>query len=183
MKSEDQEKNPAARVKLDNGAEATLRPLSVADGEALAEFYSQVPRQDVRFYFPHPLDRAHALSNASRADSPLEVVIVLATPRGRIAGYAWYRWQDGDEISRFGICIRPDHQGLGAGRALMERICRIARAVGPPVISLTVQKANRRAIALYKRMGFRIVRSQMRGPIEAHGFPSEPEYYMERQAR
>ena len=48
-------------------------------------------------------------------------------------------------------------------------------------MSLTVQKANPRAVALYQKMGFEIVREQMRNQVEE--FPPEPEYYMERKVR
>ncbi|MDF1514754.1 MAG: hypothetical protein P1S60_13175 [Anaerolineae bacterium] len=45
---------------------------------------------------------------------------------------------------------------------------------------MTVQKANprARAVALYRKTGFQIIREQMRGQMEE--FPPEPEYYMER---
>jgi len=50
-------------------------------------------------------------------------------------------------------------------------------------MSLTVQLANNRAVALYHKMGFTIVREQMRAASEACGFPAETEYYMERRVR
>ena len=60
----------------------------------------------------------------------------------------------------------------------MRRLLEIAQTVGPLVISLTVQKANPRAIRLYRTMGFRLVREQTRPA--SNWFPAEPEYYMER---
>ncbi len=175
---------PPIRVSLKDGTEATIRPLSPEDGEALAAFYAGVPMEDIRFYCPHPLDREHALSNAANALSPLEVVLVVETPAQPIAGYAWYRWKEENaERSTFGICVGRAIQGTGAGRALMARLAEIAAVAGPPVMCLTVQKANARAVALYQSMGFRIVREQMRGPMAMGTFPPEPEYAMERQVR
>lgn len=180
MLPETMERFPVIRVTLKNGTEAAIRPLLPEDAEALAEFYAGVPMEDIRFYCPHPLDRAHALSNAANALSPLEVVLVLETPPGRIAGYAWYRWKEpGAARSTFGICVGRSAQGTGAGRALMARLLEMAAEVGPRVMCLTVQKANARAVALYQSMGFRIVREQMRGPMAEGTFPPEPEYAME----
>lgn len=181
MTPADQERFPAVAVTLKNGRPATLRALQESDAEALGDFYEAVPQADVRFYCPHALDREHARANAAKALSPTEVVLVLVPESGGIGGYAWYRWQAGAERSTFGICIRPEQQGSGAGRALMQRLIAIAESVGPRIMCLTVQKANARAVTLYQALGFKIVHEQMRGP-SLNGFPPEPEYAMERVA-
>lgn len=169
-------------VELKTGEHATIRPLRTDDGERLGDFYDTVPRADNRFYAPHPLDREHARSNAERALSPTEVVLVLETPDGGIGGYAWYRWKAPDAgHSTFGICIRRDYQEKGVGSALMARLAEIAGEVGPPAMHLTVQKANPRAVALYRRMGFQVVRDGLRG--ESFGFPPEPQFWMERRTK
>jgi ribosomal protein S18 acetylase RimI-like enzyme len=49
-------------------------------------------------------------------------------------------------------------------------------------VDLTVQHANTRAVILYQKMGFKIVREQVRGtPDDPYGFDMEPEYYMEQK--
>ena len=182
MKASDRDRYPPVKVALRNGAEVVLRLLSADDGEKLGDFYEQVPREDFRFYCPHPLDMAHALKNAANALSPLEIVIVLDTPDGRIGGYAWCRWREGaSEIGGCGVCVGRDWQGLGAGGWLMWRLVEIARDIGPAVMSLTVQKANARALSLYKQAGFKIGREQVRAA--SHGFAAEGEYYMELRLR
>ena len=57
------------------------------------------------------------------------------------------------------------------------RLKEIAVTVGPPLMTLTVQKKNPKAVELYTRMGFRIIREQLR-PAD-----NEPEYYMEMPVR
>ena len=63
----------------------------------------------------------------------------------------------------------------------MQRTADIAKEIGPPIMSLKVQIANPRAVALYREMGFKIIREKMRPHVEE--FPPEPEYYMERTVR
>ena len=184
MKVKDQERFGPVAAALRDGTVATIRPLSLDDAEALGDFYEQVPREDPRFYRPHPLDRRHARQNAEKALDPFEVVLVLETAPGRIDGYAWYRWWKADaDTSVFGICVRRDGQGGGTGKALMARLFEIAGEIGPPVMSLTVQKANERAVALYRKYGFRPVREQITVEDKESGFAPEPEYYMERAVR
>jgi ribosomal protein S18 acetylase RimI-like enzyme len=178
MTPEDQSRFPAASVTLKGSETVLIRPLAQADGPALADFYESVPPEDYRFYCPHPLDRENASRKAAGADDPLSVILVAESSGGRIAGYAWYKWKSPDaERSGFGICIRREFQGRGLGKALMARLNEIARLLGPPVMGLTVQKANPRAVALYREMGFAVVREQLRGG------DGEPEFYMERKVR
>lgn len=172
---------PAA---LKNGRSVNLRLLQSDDGARLAALYAAVPAADRRFYCPHPLDCAHALENAALAGDPCRIVLAAVTPAGEFAGYAWVRWKDVNTATgNFGICVRPDYQGSGAGRALMERLFDMVREAGPPRVRLTVQKANARAVALYQKLGFRLVEERQRHAIPALGLPAEPEYVMERASR
>lgn len=178
MKGEDQSRFPAVTATLKDGRRVVIRPLSADDGPDLGDFYESIPPEDHLFYRPHPLTRQKSMEKAAAADDPLAVVLVAQTRDDRIAGYAWFRWEAPcSEASRFGICIGREFQGQGLGAALMGRLNEIARALGPPVMALTVQKANPRAVALYGKMGFRIVRRQPRRGDQ------EPEYYMERRVR
>ncbi len=173
MTPSDQRQFPPLAITLRNGTPAVIRPLAETDGAALAQFYAGIPASDVLFYCPHPLDREHALKNAANAGSPTEVVLVLETTGGGIGGYAWYRWEAGAQTSGFGICIAHSLQGAGAGKQLMSRLLEVAQTVGPPVMSLTVQKKNPKGVELYTKMGFSVIREQLRAS------DSEPEYYME----
>lgn len=168
---------------LKDGRTIAVRLLEPSDAEALGDFYEGVPREDFRFYRAQKLTREMARKMAQeRADTVNLVCVVGVDDAGQIAGYAWYDWKElRAPSSSFGICIRRDYQDGGTGRTLMTRLLEIAREVGPPLMNLTVQKANARAVALYRKMGFQIVREQMRGPSPE--FEPEPEYYMEQQVR
>jgi ribosomal protein S18 acetylase RimI-like enzyme len=181
MLERDRERYPPISMTLQD-RQVKLALLAVGDAEALGDFYAAQPRATYRFYCPHPLTRENAALVAAKALSPTWVALIAKDAHGTIVGYASYRWESDDSrASTFGICIRPAYRGVGLGQALSARLFEIAADVGPPVMSLTVQKANLRALALYRKMGFRVVREQMR--CQVHEFPPEPEYYMERSAR
>ncbi len=186
MTPADQNRFPALPVTLKDGRCATVRPLRLDDGPALGAFYERVPPEDFRFYCPHELTFDKGMENAALADSPLQVVLVMETPDRRVGGYAWCRWSAPDaDRSTLGICIDREYQGSGAGRALMERLITIAGdgRVGPSVIGLTVQLANPRAIELYKSLGFRVVREQVRAARPQWNLAAEPECVMELEVR
>lgn len=181
MTPADRQRFPPTPATLKDGRTATLRFLRADDGPRLGDFYAGLDETAKRFYWPHLLDREHALDNAARADSPSEVVLVLETPMGALGGYAWYRWHEPASASGFGICIAVDYQSCGAGRALMVRLLEIAREVGPPRMQLTCQHANFRAVELYQKLGFRVTREGLLGARRQ--WPAEPQYWMERPVR
>jgi GNAT superfamily N-acetyltransferase len=57
-----------------------------------------------------------------------------------------------------GVCTHPDHRGKGYAAALMWQLVRDHRKRGE-VSWLHVTNTNSNAIALYERMGFRLVRT------------------------
>jgi ribosomal protein S18 acetylase RimI-like enzyme len=183
MLVEDQPRFPPATATLKDERTFVLRLLESGDAEALGDFYDAMPRETWRFYCPPRLTRQDAARRAGWADSPTFVCVVAEDEAtGAIAGYNWYQWKgDMSQTSTFGICVREEARGIGLGRALMARLLEISRAIGPPVMSLTVQLANPCAIALYQKMGFQIVRQQMRDRVG--DFPAEAEYYMEQDVR
>ena len=182
MSPEDRERFPSVDVRLKDGRSASLRLLRHDDGEGLAAMYEGLPAEAARFYWPHPLERDQALANASRADSPTEVVLVMATPDEAVGGYAWYRWSDETSTaSVFGICIARDYQSCGAGGVLMTRLLEIAHDIGPATMLLTCQHANTRAVTLYQKMGFKITKEGVTG--QRRMWAPEPQYWMERSVR
>ena len=183
MKPENRKRVHAVRRILKDGRAVRLRLLRADDGDRLAAFYARVPRRDFRFYCPYALTAGQAAKNAALADDARRIVVVLEdSADGSIGGYAWCKWdKDSAEASSFGICVRPDFQGVGAGRALMARLLAIATRFGPRFMELTVQLANAGAVHLYRSMGFEVVREQERKP--SFGFGPEPEYFMRRRLR
>lgn len=170
-------------VLLKDRRPVTLRLLALDDEVRLGDFYQTVPREDYRFYRCQPLTRQLAREVLGKSQGSTDVVLAATDPDGgAIVGYAWFAWEGAQAAtSVFGLCLRRSHQSAGLGRTLMARLLEIARHVGPPLMTLTVQLANPRAVFLYQQMGFQIIRQQMRR--QTTDFASEPEYYMERPVR
>ena len=62
-----------------------------------------------------------------------------------------------NHCANFGIMIHPDHQGKGVGRLLMEKMIDLAdNWLNLVRIELDVFTDNKRAVHLYKSMGFEI---------------------------
>ena len=72
---------------------------------------------------------------------------------GRVAGYFLLSSAAG-EGHVLNICIAPEHQGRGHGRALMLTLLEVARAHRVERLFLEVRPSNPAAIELYHSLGF-----------------------------
>ena len=88
-----------------------------------------------------------------------------------VFGAAWRSWllsrlsRDVDN-RRFlidGICVAPSARSHGIGTALIGALCAEARKRGYPEVRLEVIDSNRRARALYARLGFKVLKTERIG--------------------
>jgi GNAT superfamily N-acetyltransferase len=76
---------------------------------------------------------------------------------GAIVGYAsYFPADDGANMKLDKLYVHDDFQRRGIGGQMMERASTAAREVGCKSLLLAVNKANAKAIAAYKKYGFRI---------------------------
>jgi len=79
---------------------------------------------------------------------------IVAAEDNVIIGYA-IGWFVGDELHIGNVAVRRDRQGAGVGRDLLEGFLREASARDASCVTLEVRASNVKAIALYRRYGFR----------------------------
>jgi ribosomal protein S18 acetylase RimI-like enzyme len=95
----------------------------------------------------------------SEAGAPFTTVVATlrAGPVG-FASYGPYRRESGDLDPADGevlaLYVHPDHQGQGAGRALLDNAVAALRAAGRPDIRLWVLEENHPSRTFYERYGF-----------------------------
>jgi len=100
----------------------------------------------------HLLNRAHAETWTLERDAE------ALTP-ARLLGYGTLLFRHGSSRARlYSFCVHPDSRGTGLGRQLLEALEEAARARGSIRLGLEVRADNRTALALYRRMGFRLER-------------------------
>lgn len=90
-------------------------------------------------------------------------IAVAAVSENEFVGLAWARIMHdyghiGDETPSLAIAIREEYRGMGIGEKMLRTLLRLLLEKGYPGLSLSVQKENKRAFALYQKLGFEIVR-------------------------
>jgi len=119
---------------------------------------------------------AARLENAavSSADCPLG-----AERDGELVGMVWAKVDadDPDTVNLYQMWVAPACRGQGVARALLDGAVGWARSRGARMVGLGVNCANRSAVALYERAGFRVLGE----PYPMAGTPGHMEYAMRLQ--
>ncbi|MBC2884024.1 peptidase C39 family protein [Ochrobactrum sp. CM-21-5] len=81
---------------------------------------------------------------------------IVAESEGRVIGYAMILFRHGTALARlYSIAVDPDANVKGAGSLLLQAAETAAFEHERPLLRLEVREDNARAIALYKRHGYR----------------------------
>ena len=135
-----------------------LRPWRDADVATLRELRNDVALQAMLLARARGSDDAMVREWLGRRGSGASLLLVVAEAGGDLA-IGWVQAVDIDRDDRradIGICLAPAHQGKGLGteamRAFMEHL-DANEGIGK--VTLRVRADNDRAVACYRRLGFR----------------------------
>jgi aminoglycoside 6'-N-acetyltransferase len=128
-----------------------LEPLSPEDAERLREL-RRTP-EVARWWDPPPDD--WPLAEEQGVDEKLTITV-----DGEVAGFVQV-FEESDPDARYAdvdIFLGPDHQDRGLGTEAMRTVVRrLIEERGHHRITLTTSPANKRAIRVYEKLGFRRV--------------------------
>jgi len=100
--------------------------------------------------YPFPWTRGNFLDSlASRYDA-----WTLREPDARLAGY-FLLMHAVDETHLLNITVRPDLQGRGFGRMLLDKVINLARSANMHSVLLEVRPSNEHAQTVYRHCGFK----------------------------
>lgn len=152
---------------------SSIRPVTEADGPQLLELYRAVARQGAGIARTEPeVTETYIRNNLHNALT--RGIGLVAVANGRIAAEIHcsrpeplvFRHVLGDLT----IAVHPDFQGQGLGQQLFQALLDEIQTRRPDIlrVELITRESNRRAIALYERLGFR-VEGRMERRIVSHG--------------
>jgi ribosomal protein S18 acetylase RimI-like enzyme len=120
---------------------------------ALGHFFEELKEHGAdRVFHPHPLTADAALQLADPRGKDLYFVLLDGED---VIGYALLRgWEESYNLPSLGIAIRPDMEGRGLARLLMDFLRHVAIQRWAKKIRLRVGRTNERAIGLYRSLGY-----------------------------
>jgi GNAT superfamily N-acetyltransferase len=141
-------------------AAANIAPLEAADAETICELAGVIWRvhyadiitgAQIEYMLRQRYDPALIRAELARGDITWDKLVVNST----IIGYASY-FESARDMKLDKLYVHQDHQRRGYGGLLIERAAAAARAQSCATLILAVNKANAKAIAAYRKYGFRI---------------------------
>lgn len=132
-----------------------IEPLDQSTAEKIASWHYE---DEYAFYDPEadPEDLAELLNPALRGES----MFAVRDGAGELVGF--FAFQNKEGVVIFGLGLHPDLTGKGLGADFVRAGLVFAQSrFSPKTIQLHVAAFNKRAIKVYKRVGFREVEHYM----------------------
>lgn len=140
-----------------SGFEFHVRPVDPADKPALAEFFTHVSRDDLRFRFlsPIPEVRESLLKELVEVDHDhKEDFIALDIDDKTIIASAMIGMNDDKSEAEVAIVVRSDYKHRGMSWTFLNYVIEEARRSGVRKLQSIESRENHAAIELEKEMGF-----------------------------
>ena len=130
------------------------RPVQPEDEARFYRLWPRLSRETVYRRFHAPLHRLprETVRRLVQVDHDLREAVV-ADVGGEVVGVARYDRSPTDPTTaEFAILVEDAWQGLGVGRQLLLQLIDLARDLGVPVLTATVQPDNERVLGLIRRL-------------------------------
>jgi ribosomal-protein-alanine N-acetyltransferase len=105
--------------------------------------------------FPHPWHESTFRGEIQHRPISFPLVVVH-TILNRVIGYVIF-WLIGEDVQINNIAIHPDFRGMGVGEHVMRQVIEQVRFQGASLITLEVRPSNTAALALYRKLGFKLM--------------------------
>lgn len=135
-----------------------VRPAAPSDEAALADFFTHVTPEDLRFRFLSAIhkvghDQLEALVNVDHRRT--ENFLAFDPDSGMLVATAMMAADASLRHAEVAVSIRADFKDRGIGWMLLEHISRFATAKGISTLESIESRDNHRAIELEREMGFK----------------------------
>ena len=148
-------------LRLTDGSEVVVRPISPDDGTLLQDFVRGLSARSRRFRFFVALAELSAAQlqrfvNVDRACGLALVALTRQRERTVIVAEARYALEQGAENAEFAIAVADEFQRRGLGTLLVRRLVATAWHRGVRRLFGEIKSDNRAMLGLAMRLGFRL---------------------------
>ena len=152
----EQIKNYREMATLKDGAYVLLRPLNGEDEPRLAEFYSAVSEEDLRFFRHYIKDPALIREWAEHLDYG-RVLPVLAVAKERIVGSASLHFGEGPKrhTAEVRLFLAKDYRKRGLGMKMIRVLIDLARKQGVSILFAEVMAEQTKVVRAFEQLGFK----------------------------
>jgi len=149
--------NKDIRLQTRTGFRLDVRPVTTADAPLLAEFFTHVTKEDLRFRYLVGIDHVseERISELANVDHERkENFLAFAEGGTPLVASALLACDPESDRAEVAITIREDFKAQGIGWELLSYLADIARSKGARILESIEQRENHAAIELERHMGF-----------------------------
>jgi len=152
-----------ATEQLRDGRDITIRPARPDDGDRIREEFRRMSPRSLylRYHCPKSQLTEYEIDQLTRIDASDHVALVAATIERnteKLIGLGEYfvdsTWRSFERIAEVAFSVVDDHQGLGAGTALLRHLMQIARRSTITMFHAYVLQQNDAMLAVFRHCGF-----------------------------
>jgi N-acetylglutamate synthase-like GNAT family acetyltransferase len=149
---------PNSAITTRTGFHFEVRPARPDDEPTLAEFFTHVTPEDLRFRFLGGVKEVshERLVAMTRSDDPHTHNFLAFSADGILIAVAMLASDAADRNGEVAICIHADCKHLGVGWELLGYIANYAEELGLDAIESIESRENRAAIEVERNMGFTV---------------------------
>lgn len=139
------------------GFEFAVRSVVLFDESALAELFSHVDKEDIRFRFLSPRRPGHEMfKELIEVDNDRKKSYLAIAPDGKtVIANAMVAADAANECAEVAIAMHRDYKGKGVGWTLLKYIVEQEKRKGVKKLQSIESRENHEAIELEREMGFK----------------------------
>lgn len=147
-------------LELKNSQQCLFRPVLPEDEQKMADFITQVSREDLykRFFSDVGEFNHEALANLTQIDYDREMAFVatkIENGREILLGVARVVADSHNYDAEFSILVRSDLKGIGLGKLLMQKLIDYSKTKGTVRLSGITMPSNKGMVSLAKKLNFK----------------------------
>jgi acetyltransferase len=149
--------NAIAELTTHSGFSFQVRGADSSDEPVLAEFFTHVTPDDLRFRFLsaiHKVGHAQLALLTHPADRRVKNFLAFDMVTGCLLASAMLALEDDGKRAEVAIVIRSDFKNKGMGWTLLQHVAGQAAAIGVETLQAIESQDNRSAIVVERDMGF-----------------------------
>lgn len=150
---------PSTELQTRAGVHLAVRPVAIADEPLLAEFFTHVTKEDLRFRYLVGIGQMSPARIAELAEVDhvhVENFLAFAQDGGLLVATAMLACDPKFDHAEVAITIREDFKDKGIGWELLSYLAKVARAKGVRTLESIERRDNHAAIELERHMGFKV---------------------------
>ncbi|HNY64000.1 MAG TPA: GNAT family N-acetyltransferase [Deltaproteobacteria bacterium] len=149
------------KLLLKDGREVLLRPIKASDGDLIVDLFARISPQSLYQRFLRdirslPEEMLHHFTHVDYMSEFALVAVVKEQGRDALVAVGRYARGRDDDPTDLGIAVRDDWQGLGLGKALLERTVSVAREHGITRFGSMMDPRNTAMARILKDLGYEV---------------------------